>query len=114
VSPGVWSGVTTSTGVSLLGTGSFVNNKRCNIVASYCFAPVAGYSSFGSYTGNGSTDGPFVYTGFRPRWVLVVNVSERYSRSWFMLDTARFVILTTLWTEKHLIPKLEAFARRLA
>jgi hypothetical protein len=38
-----------------------------NYVA-YCFAPVSGYSSFGSYTGNGSTtDGPFVYTGFRPR-----------------------------------------------
>jgi hypothetical protein len=36
----------------------------------YCFAPVAGYSSFGSYTGNGSADGPFVYTGFRPRWVI--------------------------------------------
>jgi hypothetical protein len=34
----------------------------------YCFAPVAGYSSFGSYTGNGSADGPFVYTGFRPRF----------------------------------------------
>jgi hypothetical protein len=32
----------------------------------YCFAPVAGYSSFGSYTGNGSADGPFVYTGFAP------------------------------------------------
>jgi hypothetical protein len=37
----------------------------------YCFAPVAGYSSFGSYTGNGSADGPFVYTGFRPALVLL-------------------------------------------
>ncbi|NBW20301.1 MAG: hypothetical protein EBR82_71270 [Caulobacteraceae bacterium] len=36
----------------------------------YCFSPVVGYSSFGSYTGNGSSDGPFVYTGFRPRWIL--------------------------------------------
>jgi hypothetical protein len=35
-------------------------------IVAYCFAPVAGYSSFGSYTGNGSADGPFVYTGFRP------------------------------------------------
>jgi hypothetical protein len=53
----------------------------------YCFAPVAGYSSFGSYTGNGSADGPFVYTGFRPRWVLVKNSSA--TGAWILLDSAR-------------------------
>jgi hypothetical protein len=37
----------------------------------YCWAPVAGYSAFGSYTGNGSADGPFIYTGFRPRWLMI-------------------------------------------
>ncbi|NBW18892.1 MAG: hypothetical protein EBR82_64050, partial [Caulobacteraceae bacterium] len=46
-----------NTGVSCLSTDNMI---------AYCFAPVVGYSSFGSYTGNGSTDGPFVYTGFRP------------------------------------------------
>jgi hypothetical protein len=53
----------------------------------YCFTPVVGYSSFGSYTGNGSTDGPFVYTGFRPRWVLI-----KYSsgvQDWILWDAAR-------------------------
>jgi hypothetical protein len=40
-------------------------------MVAYCFSAVAGYSAFGSYTGNGSTDGPFVYLGFRPRWVMV-------------------------------------------
>jgi hypothetical protein len=53
----------------------------------YCFAPVAGYSSFGSYTGNGLADGPFVYTGFRPRWVLVKNSSA--TGAWILLDSAR-------------------------
>ena len=56
--------------VFTLSTNSGVNQSPVRYVA-YCFAPVAGYSSFGSYTGNGSTDGTFVYTGFRPRWVMV-------------------------------------------
>ena len=54
---------------------------------SYCFAPVVGYSSFGSYTGNGSTDGPFVYTGFRPRWVMIKASSA--SGEWGISDAAR-------------------------
>jgi hypothetical protein len=53
----------------------------------YCFAPVAGYSSFGSYTGNGSADGPFVYTGFRPRWVITKRTDS--TSNWFILDAAR-------------------------
>jgi len=53
----------------------------------YCFAPVAGYSAFGSYTGNGSSDGTFVYTGFRPRYLLL-KVSSTTS-SWFVYDSAR-------------------------
>jgi hypothetical protein len=54
----------------------------------YCFAPVAGYSSFGSYTGNGSADGPFVYTGFRPRWILLKR-SVGAIADWVLHDTAR-------------------------
>jgi hypothetical protein len=55
---------------SLFYVNSGSNDNGVTMIA-YCFAPVAGYSSFGSYTGNGSTDGPFVYTGFRPKWVLL-------------------------------------------
>jgi hypothetical protein len=56
----------------------------------YCFAEVEGYSAFGSYTGNGSTDGPFVYTGFRPAFVMVkVTAGAIYDANWFMLDSAR-------------------------
>jgi hypothetical protein len=53
----------------------------------YCFAPVAGYSAFGSYTGNGSTDGAFIFTNFRPRFVLIRSTSNL--REWFIVDTAR-------------------------
>ena len=69
-----------------LGTDSGTNASGGTYVA-YCFAPVAGYSAFGSYTGNGSADGPFVYTGFRPRFVLVKKTSA--TSSWSILDTAR-------------------------
>jgi hypothetical protein len=53
----------------------------------YCFAEVAGFSKFGSYTGNGSADGPFAYCGFRPRFIMVKNASA--SASWMMYDTSR-------------------------
>ena len=46
------------------------NTSGSNMVA-YCFAEIEGYSKFGSYTGNGSTDGTFIYTGFRPAFVMV-------------------------------------------
>jgi hypothetical protein len=53
----------------------------------YCFAEVAGYSKFGSYTGNGSTDGVFIYTGFRPAYVLIKTTST--ANDWCVYDTAR-------------------------
>jgi len=56
----------------------------------YLFSEVAGFSKFGSYTGNGSTDGPFIYTGFRPRFVLVKASSNSTSSTvWTIWDTAR-------------------------
>ena len=58
-----------------------------NMVA-YCWAEIAGFSKFGSYTGNGSADGPFVYTGFRPKFVLYKN-SSFAGTSWAMLDSSR-------------------------
>jgi hypothetical protein len=53
----------------------------------YAFSPVSGYSSFGSYTGNGSADGPFVYLGFRPAFVLVKMSSS--TGNWTILDAKR-------------------------
>jgi hypothetical protein len=75
-----------SSTVFTLSSGSGVNSNTKNHVA-YCFAPVAGYSSFGSYTGNGSADGPFVYTGFRPRWVMIKNSSA--VGNWILHDSSR-------------------------
>jgi hypothetical protein len=91
VSSAMWDGAPSSTVLKLNdnsgGTFTETNTNGQNYVA-YCFAPVVGYSSFGSYTGNGSsTDGPFVYTGFRPRWVLI-----KYSsgvQDWILWDAAR-------------------------
>ena len=54
----------------------------------YCWAPVAGYSAFGSYTGNGSADGPFIYTGFRPRF-LMIKRTDTAGNNWVILDTSR-------------------------
>ena len=56
----------------------------------YCFAEVEGYSKFGSYTGNGNPDGPFVFCGFKPRWIMLkkTNTSTIYT-SWSIYDTAR-------------------------
>ncbi len=56
--------------------------------AAYLFASTTGMSAFGSYTGNGSTDGPFVYTGFKPRFVML-KPAVGTTGSWWMLDTTR-------------------------
>ena len=71
---------------SVMGYNSGVSVVGGSTQVAYCFAPVAGYSAFGSYTGNGSADGPFVYVGFRPRFVLIKDTS---SGNWRIYDTAR-------------------------
>jgi len=57
-------------------------------VVAYSFTSVAGYSAFGSYPTNGSADGPFVYTGFRPRWALLKESSSN-GELWVIYDTER-------------------------
>ena len=69
-----------------IATDSSLNASASTYVA-YCWAPVAGYSAFGSYTGNGSADGTFIYTGFRPRYVLIKRTDA--SADWFINDTSR-------------------------
>jgi hypothetical protein len=70
-----------------IGSSNDVNGTSGTYVA-YCFAAVAGYSAFGSYTGNGSTDGVFVYTGFQPRWIMVKQ-SSAAGEDWLIQDTSR-------------------------
>ena len=54
----------------------------------YNFAEVEDFSKFGSYTGNGSTDGPFIYTGFMPEFIIVKS-SSNAGTNWDMLDATR-------------------------
>lgn len=69
-----------------VGTNGSVNASSYTYVA-YCFAEVAGYSKFGSYTGNGSTDGPFVFTGMRPAWIIFKKSSG--ADGWIIMDSKR-------------------------
>jgi hypothetical protein len=81
-----WNNTSPTSSVFSVGNWAGVNGNTDTYVA-YCFAPVAGYSAFGSYTGNGSTDGPFVYTGFRPEYVVVKRTND--TGNWTILDNAR-------------------------
>jgi hypothetical protein len=70
-----------------VGTDSQINASGGTYIA-YCFAEVKGFSKFGSYTGNGSADGTFVYTGFKPAFVLVKNTQEA-AAEWRIIDNKR-------------------------
>jgi hypothetical protein len=83
---GLFSPVNSSV-IGINGAYNAFNNNGGTYVA-YCFAAIAGYSAFGSYTGNGSTDGPFIYTGFRPRFVMTKR-SDAAGEYWIIHDTAR-------------------------
>jgi hypothetical protein len=69
--------------------GSWLNglNVSGQTFVAYCFSEVAGYSKFGSYTGNGSSNGPFVYLGFRPRYVMIKSSTD--VTFWYVYDSAR-------------------------
>ena len=69
-----------------VGSGAGVNGSGSTFVA-YLFAEVAGFSKFGSYTGNGSADGPMIFTGFQPRFVMVKRTDS--TGGWAINDTAR-------------------------
>lgn len=66
--------------------GAGVNYNSATYVA-YCFAEIAGFSKFGSYTGNGSTDGPFIYLGFRPKFVMIKRTDA--AGGWNIFDSSR-------------------------
>ena len=70
-----------------LGSSTTPNGNGQKQIA-YCWAEIEGYSKFGSYVGNGSTDGPFVYCGFKPAWVMV-KCSSAGSRNWRIWDSSR-------------------------
>ena len=83
---GYFNATTPTSTLFSLGNDGFTNGNNATIIA-YCFAEKTGYSKFGSYTGTGSTDGPFIYTGFKPAFVLIKSSSS--SGSWLLWDNKR-------------------------
>jgi hypothetical protein len=96
----LWNSTTPTSSVFSVGTSTATNASGSSHVA-YCFSAVAGYSAFGSYTGNGSNDGVFIYTGFRPRWFMVKRTDG--VGSWVLVDTSRS---PTNVTDQQLYPNL--------
>ena len=68
--------------------GSGDSNPSGGTVVSYCFHSVQGYSKIGRYNGNGNADGPFVYLGFKPAW-LMIKRTDASSDGWYIFDSTR-------------------------
>jgi hypothetical protein len=81
-----WGVAAPTSSVFGVANGAYDNNHSGLNLVAYCFAQIAGYSAFGSYTGNGSTDGTFIFTGFRPRYLMIKSTSVE---SWELFDTSR-------------------------
>jgi len=80
-----WDSTTPTSSVFSLGSDSEVNNNTATIA--YCFAEKKGFSKFGTYTGNNSTNGPMIYTGFKPAWLLIKATNA--AQWWTLLDNKR-------------------------
>jgi len=79
-----WSDETPTSTVFTVGRQDATNN---NSMIAYCFAPKQGYSKFGSYDANENVDGPFIYTGFKPAFVILKQ--SNLTRDWHMFDNKR-------------------------
>jgi hypothetical protein len=81
-----WGNAAPTSSVVNIGTQVSVNNNTADYIG-YFFTSIEGYSAFGAYTGNGSADGPFVYTGFKIAWLLIKRTDA--TKSWQLIDNAR-------------------------
>lgn len=82
-----WSNTAPTSSIINLGNGNSVNYSG-RVFLAFSFAPIQGYSKFSSYVGNGSADGPFVYTGFKPAFLIIKNTSDDDDQ-WLMWDNKR-------------------------
>ena len=85
-SSSVYNDTEPTSSVFTIGTASSINASGGTFVF-YAFTSIQGYSKMGSYTGNGNADGPFVYTGFKPAWVLIKRTDT--TGSWKLFDNKR-------------------------
>ena len=101
----MWQNTAPTSTVVSMGTAQTTNED----VIAYCFAEIPGYSKFGSYTGNGSTDGPFIYLGFKPSWVMFKRtnaaadwmIKESSGRDPFNVMTNRILANTSFTDDPH-------------
>jgi len=84
-----WNNTSPTSTVFTVGNNSNVNSNGGTEVA-FCFSEVAGYSKFGSYEANNSSDGPFVYLGFEPKWIMMKPIDN--SGNWQIYDNKRTLI----------------------
>jgi hypothetical protein len=82
-----WNNTTPTSSVFTIGTSSSTNVSGVDFI-NYCFAEKTGFSKFGSYTGNGNADGTFIYTGFKPAWIMLKDTNSG-SAGWMMFDNKR-------------------------
>ena len=82
---GVFTAAPTSTVINIGSWGGISGSSDSHVA--YCFHSAEGFSKFGVYTGNGSDDGPFIYTGFRPAWILLKRTDV--ANNWVLLDNKR-------------------------
>ena len=95
-----WNDTVPTSTVFSIGSSNALIRSGDNFVA-YCFAEIEGYSKFGKYIGNGSTDGTFVYTGFRPAFVIYKRTNS--TGNWGMLDSTRSTFnVTDDWMASNL------------
>ena len=86
VNAGILNSTAPGSSVFNIGTSNASNGNNEDMIA-YCWHSVEGYSKFGTYTGNGSTNGPFVYLGFKPS--LIICKGSSHSGSWTIVDSTR-------------------------
>jgi len=92
----------TSPTSSVFSVGSAAGTNPSATMIAYCFAEKQGYSKFGGYVGNGNANGTFVYTGFKPAWVMI-KATDQTGEGWFMFDNKRDVDNAV---DKHLTANL--------
>ena len=83
----IWNDTAPTSTVFSVGSYDSTNGNNVKLVA-YCFSEVQGYSKFGSYKGNGDADGTFVYTGFKPAWIMTKR-TDANNEAWNIQDNKR-------------------------
>ena len=95
-----WSDQAPSSTVITLGGNDGVSKASTDYVC-YAWTEIQGYSKFGSYTGNGNADGPFIYTGFKPAWIMIKN-NQTNGYNWVIQDRERFGGINSGATDQNL------------